>query len=84
MLLPEQPVNQPWWDIPRRDIATWSEVMARTLTCAGANRHDFIHVAYGYGLFTGGLGLHYGGEKIGASVIPVSGGNTTTAVAANA
>jgi phenylacetate-CoA ligase len=51
--------------------------MARTLTCAGANRHDFIHVAYGYGLFTGGLGLHYGGEKIGASVIPVSGGNTT-------
>jgi phenylacetate-CoA ligase len=61
----------------RRDIATWSEVMARTLTCAGANRHDFIHVAYGYGLFTGGLGLHYGGEKIGASVIPVSGGNTT-------
>jgi phenylacetate-CoA ligase len=60
----------------RNDIATWSEVMARTLTCAGANRHDFIHVAYGYGLFTGGLGLHYGGEKIGASVIPVSGGNT--------
>ncbi len=61
----------------RRDVSTWSEVMARTLTAAGANRHDFIHVAYGYGLFTGGLGLHYGGEKIGASVIPVSGGNTT-------
>ena len=60
----------------RRDISTWSEVMARTLTCAGANRNDFIHIAYGYGLFTGGLGLHYGGEKIGASVIPVSGGNT--------
>jgi phenylacetate-CoA ligase len=60
----------------RRDIATWSEVMARTLTSAGANRNDFIHIAYGYGLFTGGLGLHYGGEKIGASVIPVSGGNT--------
>ncbi|MBN2814224.1 MAG: phenylacetate--CoA ligase [Bacteroidales bacterium] len=60
----------------RRDIATWSEVMARTLTCAGADRNDFIHIAYGYGLFTGGLGLHYGGEKIGASVIPVSGGNT--------
>jgi phenylacetate-CoA ligase len=60
----------------RRDIATWSEVMARTLACAGATRHDFIHIAYGYGLFTGGLGLHYGGEKIGASVIPVSGGNT--------
>jgi len=60
----------------RNDIATWSEVMARTLTCAGADRNDFIQVAYGYGLFTGGLGLHYGGEKIGASVIPVSGGNT--------
>ncbi|MFO7723898.1 MAG: phenylacetate--CoA ligase [Bacteroidales bacterium] len=60
----------------RRDISTWSEAMARTLTCAGANRNDFIHIAYGYGLFTGGLGLHYGGEKIGASVIPVSGGNT--------
>jgi phenylacetate-CoA ligase len=60
----------------RRDISTWSEVMARTLTCAGADRNDFIHVAYGYGLFTGGLGIHYGGEKIGASVIPVSGGDT--------
>lgn len=60
----------------RRDISTWSEVMARTLTSAGADRNDFIHVAYGYGLFTGGLGIHYGGEKIGASVIPVSGGNT--------
>lgn len=60
----------------RTDIATWSEVMARTLTSAGANRNDFIQIAYGYGLFTGGLGLHYGGEKIGASVIPISGGNT--------
>ena len=60
----------------RNDISTWSEVMARTLTSAGANRNDFIQVAYGYGRFTGGLGLHYGGEKIGASVIPISGGNT--------
>jgi len=60
----------------RNDIAAWSEVMARTLTAAGANRNDFIQVAYGYGLFTGGLGLHDGGEKIGASVIPISGGNT--------
>jgi phenylacetate-CoA ligase len=51
--------------------------MARTLTSAGANRNDLIQIAYGYGLFTGGLGLHYGGEKIGASVIPISGGNTT-------
>jgi phenylacetate-CoA ligase len=60
----------------RGDISSWSEVMARTLSSAGANRHDFIQVAYGYGLFTGGLGIHYGGEKIGASVIPISGGNT--------
>jgi phenylacetate-CoA ligase len=61
----------------RSDVSTWSEVMARTLTAAGAGRNDFIQIAYGYGLFTGGLGLHYGGEKIGASVIPVSGGNTS-------
>lgn len=60
----------------RNDISIWSEVMARTLSCAGAGKDDFIQVAYGYGLFTGGLGLHYGGEKIGASVIPISGGNT--------
>ncbi|TCO07307.1 phenylacetate--CoA ligase family protein [Natronoflexus pectinivorans] len=60
----------------RRDIGVWSEVMARTLTGAGAGKNDFIHISYGYGLFTGGLGLHYGGEKIGASVIPISGGNT--------
>ena len=60
----------------RKDLATWSEVIARTLTCAGAHRHDIVQVSYGYGLFTGGLGLHYGSEKIGATVIPMSGGNT--------
>jgi phenylacetate-CoA ligase len=60
----------------RKDLAIWSEVVARTLTCAGIGRNDFIQIAYGYGLFTGGLGIHYGGEKIGAVVIPVSGGNT--------
>ncbi len=60
----------------RKDLSTWSEVMARTLTCAGAARDDIIQIAYGYGLFTGGLGVHYGGEKIGAVVIPISGGNT--------
>jgi phenylacetate-CoA ligase len=60
----------------RKDLAIWSEVVARTLTCAGVERNDFMQIAYGYGLFTGGLGLHYGGEKIGAVVIPVSGGNT--------
>jgi len=60
----------------KRDIGIWSEVMARTLTSAGASKHSCIQVAYGYGLFTGGLGVHYGAEMIGASVIPVSSGNT--------
>lgn len=60
----------------RRDIETWAEVMARTLTSAGASRESVIQIAYGYGLFTGGLGAHYGAERIGASVIPISGGNT--------
>jgi len=60
----------------RRDIDTWAEVMARTLTSAGATKESFIQVAYGYGLFTGGLGVHYGAERVGASVIPISGGNT--------
>jgi phenylacetate-CoA ligase len=59
-----------------RDINTWSVLMARALTAGGAGRRDIIHNAYGYGLFTGGLGVHYGAEKLGASVIPVSGGNT--------
>ena len=60
----------------RRDIDTWSELMARTLSCGGTTKGDVVHNAYGYGLFTGGLGAHYGAEKIGAAVIPVSGGNT--------
>ncbi|WHH59502.1 phenylacetate--CoA ligase [Petroclostridium sp. X23] len=64
----------------RNDIAIWSEVMARTLTAAGADKESFIQVAYGYGLFTGGLGAHYGAERIGASVIPISGGNTSRQV----
>jgi phenylacetate-CoA ligase len=59
-----------------RDIQTWSELMARTLMAGGASKGDMIHNAYGYGLFTGGLGFHYGAEKLGASVIPISGGNT--------
>lgn len=59
-----------------RDIGTWSELMARSLSAGGATRGDIIHNAYGYGLFTGGLGVHYGAEKLGASIIPVSGGNT--------
>ena len=60
----------------RRDIITWSELMARTLTCGGATKNSVIQIAYGYGLFTGGLGVHYGAERLGASVIPISGGNT--------
>ncbi len=60
----------------RRDIETWAELMARTLACGGARQGDVVHNAYGYGLFTGGLGAHYGAEKIGATVIPMSGGNT--------
>jgi len=60
----------------KKDLETWSGVMARALTCAGATSKDMIHNAYGYGLFTGGLGAHYGIERLGATVIPVSGGNT--------
>jgi phenylacetate-CoA ligase len=59
-----------------KDIDTWCEVMARTYACGGVTRQDVVHNAYGYGLFTGGLGLHYGAERVGATVIPMSGGNT--------
>jgi phenylacetate-CoA ligase len=59
-----------------RDVQTWAELMARTLVAAGTTKGDIVHNAYGYGLFTGGLGFHYGAEKLGASVIPISGGNT--------
>jgi phenylacetate-CoA ligase len=60
----------------RNDIETWSEVMARTLGAGGTTKGDIVQNAYGYGLFTGGLGAHYGAERIGASVVPISGGNT--------
>ena len=60
----------------KRDIDTWSELMARCFVAAGLTKNDIVHNAYGYGLFTGGLGAHYGAEKLGASVIPMSGGNT--------
>ena len=60
----------------RKDIDTWADLMARTLVTAGAHKGDIIHNAYGYGLFTGGLGVHNGAERLGASVIPISGGNT--------
>jgi len=60
----------------RKDLTTWSEVMARTFAAGGCNRNDIFQIAYGYGLFTGGLGAHYGAELLGASVIPISAGNT--------
>ena len=60
----------------RKDIQMWAEVVSRSLTMAGVHREDIVQIAYGYGLFTGGLGLHYGTENLGASVIPISGGNT--------
>lgn len=60
----------------RKDVDTFAEVVARSLCCSGVTREDIVQVAYGYGLFTGGLGLHYGAEKLGAAVVPISGGNT--------
>jgi phenylacetate-CoA ligase len=60
----------------QRDIDTWSHLMARSIRAAGGRSTDIIHVAYGYGLFTGGLGAHYGAEYLGATVIPVGGGFT--------
>ena len=60
----------------QEDIDTWSNVMARSIRAAGGRSTDIIHIAYGYGLFTGGLGAHYGAERLGATVVPVSGGMT--------
>lgn len=64
-----------------KDIEIWSEVMARTLAMGGTTKHDIVQNAYGYGLFTGGLGAHYGARKIGATVLPISGGNTKRQIA---
>ena len=64
----------------RKDIQMWAEVVTRSLCMAGVHRNDIVQIAYGYGLFTGGLGLHYGTENLGASVIPISGGNTSKQV----
>jgi phenylacetate-CoA ligase len=58
------------------DIALWSNLMARSMACAGIRPGDIVHNAYGYGLFTGGLGAHYGAERLGCTVVPMSGGNT--------
>jgi phenylacetate-CoA ligase len=59
-----------------KDIDTWASVVARSMRAAGTRPGDVVHVAYGYGLFTGGLGAHYGAEKLGCTVVPVSGGMT--------
>ncbi|MBM3554603.1 MAG: phenylacetate--CoA ligase [Alphaproteobacteria bacterium] len=59
-----------------RDISTWADLMARSMACMGVRPGDIIHNAYGYGLFTGGLGAHYGAERLGCTVVPMSGGNT--------
>ena len=59
-----------------KDIETWSQVVARSIRAAGARRGDMVHVSYGYGLFTGGLGAHYGAEKLGLTVVPFGGGQT--------
>jgi phenylacetate-CoA ligase len=58
------------------DLACWTELMARSLACAGVLPGDIVHNAYGYGLFTGGLGVHYGAERLGCTVVPISGGGT--------
>jgi phenylacetate-CoA ligase len=60
----------------QHDLDTWTNMMARNFTAAGVGREDVVHNAYGYGLFTGGLGFHYGAERVGAKVLPVSAGNT--------
>ena len=65
----------------QNDIDLWTEGMARTMTAAGADENDIIQVAYGYGLFTGGLGAHQGASRVGATVIPMSGGNTPRQIA---
>src|SRR5258705_8337880 len=64
-----------------RDIDTWSHLMARSIRAAGARPGDKVHIAYGYGLFTGGLGAHYGAERLGLAVIPLGGGMTERQVA---
>jgi phenylacetate-CoA ligase len=63
------------------DLRSWADLMARSFACAGARPGDLVHNAYGYGLFTGGLGAHYGAERLGATVVPMSGGSTERQIA---
>jgi phenylacetate-CoA ligase len=60
----------------KRDIDTWADLVARSIRAAGGRPGDMVHIAYGYGLFTGGLGAHYGAERLGCTVVPMSGGQT--------
>ena len=64
----------------QRDVNNWAELMARSIMCAGGSRQDIVHNAYGYGLFTGGLGMHYGVERLGATILPISGGDRKSVV----
>ncbi len=76
MLLREPQVNRQLSAIRKTILITGPNIVARSLRAAGGSPKDKIHVAYGYGLFTGGLGAHYGAERLGATVIPMSGGQT--------
>jgi phenylacetate-CoA ligase len=63
-------------DYTQNDIDTWAGIMARSIAAAGGTKRDIIHITHGYGLFTGGLGVHYGAERLGCTVVPISGGQT--------
>ena len=65
----------------KNDVKTWSNLVARFMTAAGVTHDDVVQITFGYGLFTGAFGLHYGAEAIGASVIPTSAGNTEKQIA---
>ena len=64
----------------KNDLDVWAKVMARSMRASGTKKGDLVHIAYGYGLFTGGLGAHYGAEELGCTVVPVSGGMTARQV----
>ena len=66
------PASRRWWATRKRDIDTWADLVARSIRAAGGRAGDIVHVAYGYGLFTGGLGAHYGAERLGCTVMPMS------------
>ena len=70
------PASPRWWATRKRDIDTWADLVARSIRAAGGRAGDMVHVAYGYGLFTGGLGAHYGAERLGCTVVPMCGGQT--------